>query len=190
MRHEAKLSFIRKASRRGNFKNICLTVVKHHQLWLSYSTCCIPHLIYPALEHSPKKSETLLRDEPEYVQSIILRSVTNSAECTVVRPDWVKYQTTTYRHGSFVLFCRHEMTPVFGKIVDIVITRHTDDIFLNLELFSSLLFSNHYNAFVIDSSYTTSFVNVKSLPDYYVLMPRSNFDATDKSTYLTLPYIF
>ena len=60
MRHEAKLSFIKRASRRGNFKNICLTVAKHHQLWHCYHTSCIPHLIYPTIECSPKVSESCL----------------------------------------------------------------------------------------------------------------------------------
>ena len=47
MRHEAKLSFIKRASRRGNFKNICLSVAKYHQLWLLshelYTTLNLPN---------------------------------------------------------------------------------------------------------------------------------------------------
>ena len=31
MRHEAKLSVIKRASRHGNFKNICLTIARHSQ---------------------------------------------------------------------------------------------------------------------------------------------------------------
>lgn len=33
MRHEAKRSFVKRTSRRGNFKNVCLTAAKKHQLW-------------------------------------------------------------------------------------------------------------------------------------------------------------
>ena len=49
MRHGAKLSFIKRSSQRGNFKNIVKTVIKHHQLWLCYQltcdiTCCILNL--------------------------------------------------------------------------------------------------------------------------------------------------
>ena len=45
MRHEAKLSFIKKSSRRGNFKNIPLTVAKRHQFGLSYQFQFEKHLI-------------------------------------------------------------------------------------------------------------------------------------------------
>ena len=44
MRNEAKLSFIKQASRSGNFKNVAKTIA-NHQLWLCYQlqcqiTCC------------------------------------------------------------------------------------------------------------------------------------------------------
>ena len=130
MRHEAKLSFIKRASRRGNFKNICFTVVKHHQLWLCYNSTCVPHLIYPPLEHSPKKTESLLRDERDHIQTQIAVTNNFSADCTLTRPDWVKYHNSVYRHGSYVLMERHEITPVFGKVLDIVVILKTNDIFL------------------------------------------------------------
>ena len=190
MRHEAKLSFIKRASRRGNFKNICFTVVKHHQLWLCYNSTCVPHLIYPPLEHSPKKTESLLRDERDHIQTQIAVINNFSADCTLTRPDWVKYHNSVYRHGSYVLMERHEITPVFGKVLDIVVILKTNDIFFTVELYSSNFFSCHYNAFVINSMCTTSFVHIKSLEDYHILMPRRSFDTTDVNTYISLPYIY
>ena len=58
MRHEAKLSFIKRSSRRGNFKNILKTVVKHHQQWLCYQLNFETHLLCPEPQLSPRAKET------------------------------------------------------------------------------------------------------------------------------------
>lgn len=41
IQHEAKLSFIKRASHSSNFKNVCLTVPQTHQLWLCYQLECL-----------------------------------------------------------------------------------------------------------------------------------------------------
>ena len=46
MRNEAKLSFIKQASRSGNFKNVAKTIANHHQLWLCYQLQCQDHLLH------------------------------------------------------------------------------------------------------------------------------------------------
>ena len=130
MRHEAKLSFIKRASRRGNFKNICLTVAKHHQLWLCYYTNCTPHLIYPTIECSPKVNESCLRGEPLHIQSKILATIPSlTLDCILKRPTWLKHHSSTFKHDSFVLIERDEMTPTFGKITDIILISQTNSVF-------------------------------------------------------------
>lgn len=188
MRHEAKLSFMKRSSRRGNFKNICLTVAKHHQLWLCYHTKCTQHLIYPTLEHSTKVTESFLRNEPDHIQSQI--SITNHSISLLKRPTWLKCHNTTYQYGTFVLMVRHEMTPLFGKILDIVVIPQTGNVFFNVEVYNTDYFSCHHNAFVVKSSCTTSFVDIKSLQDYHALMLRKSFDTDDNNMYISLPYTY
>ena len=168
MRHEAKLSFIKRASRRGNFKNIGLSVAKHHQLWLCYHTNRISHLIYPRLECSPKLSESYLRGEPLHIQSKILAIIpTLTLDCIVKRPTWLKHHSSTYKQGSFVLIERDEMTPTFGKITDIIFISQCNSVFFMVENYKAEYFSCHYNCFVIKSSCNMSLVNMESLHDHH-----------------------
>ena len=188
MRHEAKLSFIKRASRRGNFKNICLSVAKHHQLWLCYHMNCTPHLIYPTLQCSPKLSESHLRGEPLHIQSKILATIpTLTLDCIVKRPTWLKHHSSTYKHGSFVLIERDEMTPTFGKITDILFISQCNSVFFMVENYQAEYFSCHYNCFVIKSSFNMSLVNMESLHDHHALMIHTSFDVGDKCLYISLP---
>ena len=188
MRHEAKLSFIKRASRRGNFKNICLTVAKHHQLWLCYHMSCTPHLIYPTIECSPKANESHLGGEPPHVQSKIIATIPEiTLDCVLKRPTWLKYHSNIYKHGSFVLIDRDEMTPTFGKVTDIIFVSQTNSVFFMVEIYKAECFSCHYNSFVVKSSCSTSLVNMVSLHDYHALMIHRSFDISDSSLYISLP---
>lgn len=92
MRHKAKLSFIKRASKRGNFKNLCQTVAKKHQLWLCYQLQCEHHLLYPSMQKSPKSSITKFSNEPEHIQEQLkhVHPITQllTEDCTVERPAW------------------------------------------------------------------------------------------------------
>ena len=112
MRHEAKLSFIRRSSRRGNFKNIVKTIVKHHQLWLCYQLNCAPTLIHPEPTLSPKATVSPLSAEQEHLRSMIEGAVPTalSPDCLLHHPKWLKIQTIVYRLGSFVLLHRDDVT--------------------------------------------------------------------------------
>ena len=105
MRHEAKLSFIKRASRRGNFKNIAKTVAKKHQLWLCYQFQCEGHLIYyPQLESNPKLTQAPFSSEPEHVQDELRNFVPHiRPESIVEHPKWLTLQSSVYRCGVFVL---------------------------------------------------------------------------------------
>ena len=54
MRQEAKLSFFKRISRKSNYKNICKTVAKKHQLWQCYTMHKESHFLHPFPEISPK----------------------------------------------------------------------------------------------------------------------------------------
>ena len=68
MQHEAKLSFIKRDSHSSNFKNVCLTVPKTHQLWLCYQLECESHLVYPQAQTRPLIMHVDLGAEPQALQ--------------------------------------------------------------------------------------------------------------------------
>ena len=45
---------MKRAAKSGNNKNVCKSVAKHHQFWLSYQLSCEPHLLYSLPLKSPK----------------------------------------------------------------------------------------------------------------------------------------
>ena len=150
---------------------------------------CTPHLIYPTLECSPKLlSESHLRGEALHIQFKILAIVpTLTLDCIVKRPTWLKHHSSTYKHGSFVLIERDEMTPTFGKITDILFISQCNSVFFMVENYQAEYFSCHYNCFVIKSSFNMSLVNMESLHDHHALMIHTSFDVGDKCLYISLP---
>lgn len=89
MRHEAKLSFIKRASHSSNFKNICLTVLKTHQLWLCYQLECESHLVYPQPQTGPLIMHVDLGAEPQALQDEFHPHVEVS-DASIVRPTVVE----------------------------------------------------------------------------------------------------
>ena len=135
MRHEAKLSFLKRSSRRGNFKNICLTVSKAHQMWLCYQFESEGHLLYPQPEVSSKVTQLDYRTEPEGLQLQLTRQLVDvpcSSEHTVLvrHPVWLKIQSSTYKAGVYVLLERDYISPTFGKILDIAILEELNAVFV------------------------------------------------------------
>ena len=68
MRQESKLSFIKRVSRRSNYKNVCLTVAKKHQFWLCHQMVS-SQLLTPTLDQSNKQLSCVLSEEEDYLQS-------------------------------------------------------------------------------------------------------------------------
>lgn len=71
MRHEAKLSFFKRASHLGNFINIASTLAKRHQRWLCYEMSS-RELLHTALECGPIQSISVVEGESDSIKSIIL----------------------------------------------------------------------------------------------------------------------
>lgn len=122
MRHEAKLSFIKQASRRGNFKNITKTVAKKHQLWLSYHLQCDKNVIIPHLQVSPKEKEVALWSESDYTQQELIQCSPHLTKDSVTKHvEWVQIHSYVYKKGMCVLLKFDEIRPEFGKVMDIIL---------------------------------------------------------------------
>ena len=70
IRHEAKLSFVKRASCRGNFKNVCLTAAKKHQLWQSQQLQS-DNFLHPETEFSSKPIISSFNEEEGHVQQVL-----------------------------------------------------------------------------------------------------------------------
>ena len=75
MRHESKLSFVKKVSRLSNYKNICKTVAKKHNFWMCYQIHKDPHLLTPPVLYSPKYESHPLLAESESIQAEFLKLI-------------------------------------------------------------------------------------------------------------------
>lgn len=188
MRQESKLSFVKRVSRQGNFKNVPLTVAKKHQLWQCYKLQIEPTYFHNMCEVSPKTKPSLLQSEDEYVIHEVCRlfpSMDTSAE--VYHTDWVKFHSTVYRKGVFVLLKYDDVTPEFGKIVDIILVN--DTVVFSLEMYVSDCFVTHYSCFSIKC--TSSFVALAldCLPFVCPLYSKHSF-VKDNALYIVLPFSY
>ena len=192
MRHEAKLSFMKQSSRRGNFKNIVKTVVDHHQLWLTYHLKCTDHLLYPIPELSTKPRLSSLSALPEDLQSDILLAADMSPspdDVILFYHKWLKINSNIFKVGSFLLLERDDFSPKFGKIENIIHIEKTNKVVFHVALYSSDFFASHFNAFAVLPTSTKSVVNACSLQEHHSLLPRKSFDVTDHNLYIVLPNI-
>lgn len=73
MRQESKLSFIKRCSKRSNFKNVAQTAAKKHQLWQCYKMHVGLSFLHTNIEESPKSYECDLEAEDEHVINEISR---------------------------------------------------------------------------------------------------------------------
>ena len=102
---EAKLSFVKRSSRRGNFKNIQKTVVKHHQLWLCYQLECEGHVLCPEPQLSPREKCFSLSVESDTVRSQILTIAPSlQPSCTLKHHQWLKICSLVYEVGT-LFYC-------------------------------------------------------------------------------------
>ena len=63
MRQESKLSFVKRVSKRGNYKNVPQTVAKKHQLWQCYKMQVEKSYLHSTYECSSKKTQCQLQAE-------------------------------------------------------------------------------------------------------------------------------
>ena len=190
MRHEAKLSFIKRSSRRGNFENIQKTVVKHHQLWLCYQLECEGHVLCPEPQLSPREKCFSLSVESDTVRSQILAIAPSlQPSCTLKHHQWLKIRSLVYKIGTFILLHRDDMTPKFGKIEDIIVIPEKQQILFFVEVHIGYSFSTHYNAFMVNSTLNKLVIDVHSLEDHHPLLVRRRFDVSDHTLYIVMPYI-
>lgn len=186
MRHEAKLSFIKRASRRGNFKNICLTVARTHQLWLCYQLECEHYFLYPQPQISSLCTEAEFSTESEGLQMEFRRQLEEIHEdCTVKHPRWVRIQACSYKAGAFVLLERDDMSPTFGEVLDISFIEGSDFV-LYVQKYATVYFDPHYTSFAVRRTGNFLYVSCNNLAYHHPLNVRKSFESSNRNLYITI----
>ena len=109
MGHESKLSFIKQASRRSNFKNVSKTTAHRHQLWLyaqleldSQQRLLILYRIFSRAQSVQRIGYS--KNLSIIIQNELTRLLPQMVpESVVLRPKWVQISSTIYKFGEFVL---------------------------------------------------------------------------------------
>ena len=189
MRQESKLSFVKRVSRRSNYKNVCKTVAKKHQFWLCHQIQSDPHLLMPKFEMSKKALTCSLSDEDEYVQHELVRLIPNlPLDSLIQHPNWVDLQSSHLCKGVYVLLEYDLVRPTFGKVCDIVCVERT--VVLCVQKYYGHIFNTHYNSFEITTHGGIFAVSVDVLNDHRPLRTRQTFVSSDKSIFVSLPYVY
>lgn len=189
MRQESKLSFVKRASRRSNFKNVAKTVAKKHQLWQCYKLHSEHPYLHTAFESSPKKTMYKLQVEAEHIRKEILTLFpTMNDDSMVEHPIWVKIHSSLYRKGVYLLLHYDPMSPEFGKVLDIAVVN--DTVIFSFQVFSSEFFDTHFHSYAIKSTSAHVAMPMDVLPHHRPLYAKHTFVSTDKQLYITLPLYY
>ena len=188
MRQESKLSFIKRCSKRSNFKNITQTAAKKHQLWQCYKMHTEHTLFHPPIEASPKSYECDMEAEEPHIIDELSRLFPRGNTTHTKHPDWVKVQSFVYKKGTFVLLKYAFMDPIFVKIIDIV--KFNDAVIFSLQVHTSYFFKPHYHCFVHKSSSDLVALSLDALSYRNPLFCKHSFLSGDKNMYISLPFLY
>ena len=185
MRHEAKLSVIKRAARHGNFKNICHTIAKRSQHILCYHLNSGEPFLGKCVGTSNTFNECLLVNESEEIRCHIgsLDLVVHSVQ----HLSWIKCDILHLKKFSYVYLGNGEMYPMFGKVIDILATVSMSSNSLHIihiQKCETLYFDSHYNAYVIKVTSSSFFTDILSLPVHPVLHLHKAF--TRSELFITL----
>ena len=184
MRHEAKLSVLKRAARHGNFKNISYTVTKRNQHALCYHLNCGK----PFLENVAECSKTFT-EIPLVNESMELHAYITSLGLTlhsIVHPNWIKSDVLFLKKFAYVYLGNGEMYPKFGKVVDLYTFKSESKLIyaVRIQDCETLYFDSHFSAYAVEVLPSFSVSEICSLPVYPVLHSHKSF--TTSETYLVL----
>ena len=185
----SEIKFFQESISRSNYKNICQTVAKKHQLWQCFNFLKKSNLFYPTPEISSKILLSEVQLESEYVQQEMQKHFhALSPNETTTHPSWVKQYNFTYKKGIFLFVLYDIMFPKFGKIVDIVICNYV--IIFTLEVYVTDYIQCHYNAFSIKSTSKFFALTLNFLEHKHPLQTKQSFDSSDHCKYIISPFFY
>lgn len=182
MRYESKLRVLKRASRHGNFKNICKTVAKKHQHLLCYYLNNDKLFLQKEVEEGPAESMVTLASDTEFYDFIREKIFVNMDE-VVKHPKFINYEVLHLRRGGCIFMGIGSLYPMFAKVIDLISWQSS--YYLKIQNCNTICFDSHYNSFMVSFSSSYCYVPVHSLPMYPVIHIRKLCTTSD-SCFLTL----
>ena len=164
MRYESKLRVLKRASRHGNFKNICKTVAKKHQHLLCYYLNMQKQFLSCDVEIGPISLSETLSSNSEFCSFI---DSVNMEKEIIDHPKFIKYERLCIRKDTCVLISLSPLYPVFCKVIDLISFRNS--YYVKVQESEAICFDSHYNSFRVLFRPSFRFLLVSSLPSYPVL---------------------
>ena len=177
MRHEAKLSVLKRASSHGNFKNIAYTIAKRSQHALCYHLNCGDPFLDSSSEASTSTSVVPFQDEEEDIRTFIERSV-SSTPATLIHPNWIKLDHLHVKKFVCAYLGNGELYPNFGKIIDLFEVPSQSSLYcVKIQHFKTLCFDSHYGGFAVNLTDSFSVCNVSSLFSFPLFHSHNAFNS-------------
>ena len=184
MRQEAKLSFVKRASQRSNFKNISKSIAKKHQFWLSCNLEFCPNLIAANVELG-KAANMIFGSEPSNLQQAF-QSYNLSNDSIISHHKWVQVQSTMYKIGMFVVLEYNDINAQFGKITDITVSQET--IVFQVHVYNTDYFDEHFISFVMVPSSVIKYINSSDSFIHDSIFCHKSLEQSNNTLYISLPY--
>ena len=184
MRQEAKLNFIKKASRLSNFKNVAQSVAHRHQRWMCYEMAS-NNAFFTPLECGPGGSPSYFHSETEDIKASLLRIIPDiNQDCYIFRPTWVRKDGKTYKpNNCFLIKGTDGLDPVFVCVLELLVLHGSVLVFIAQE-YTVLYFDEHFHSYVVQSTPCRSAIADLYDPNIYHTQKFNN------SLFITLRYYF
>ena len=182
MRYESKLRILKRASRHGNFKNICKTISKKHQHLLCYYLNNGKPFLQRDIEIGPIQSSVKVCAHIEFYE-FISKTISVSIEEDLQHPKFIKFENMLLKSGAFVFIGADMLYPQFCKIVELIVFRSS--FYLRLQKCQTEHFDEHYHSYSISLSQSFCFILINVLPLFPVLHIRK-LCTVGKAKYVTL----
>ncbi|XP_065884437.1 uncharacterized protein [Dysidea avara] len=188
MRYEAKHKYFKKTAQNlGNFTNIGKTVATRHQRYMCYKMTCSTNFLGADIAYGTATSTTV--NDVEYRSDLLQYSAELHLTSLLQRVSYAEYNGTSYSKGTVVICTLCEDEPIFGKILDIIITESNTCLFI-IEPLITNCFNKHYNSYEVNAlKHTHIICKHQDLADYHPLTMSKSFNQhlVDKS-FITVKY--
>ena len=158
MRYEAKHEYFgRLADCIRNYKNICKSLAKRHQLMHTYNLLAKKPL--DTREVGPGRETEIVALKDDCIHRVMDKLQVNEFSTQVYEANWITLCGTKYQPSLFVCHDFDEF-PIFGKIVHILV--HKDNVYFVLHAYETNHYNRHMHAY-----------EVTECPDSYVVVSQT-----------------
>ncbi|XP_064625579.1 uncharacterized protein LOC135486591 [Lineus longissimus] len=184
MRFEGKHAFFKQVAQvTCNFKNICKTMARRHQMTLSDALMRKELFEFKPLESGKGLLQPLDHFEPHH--SLIAEAIGCPVDSEVFSAKFARYHGIEYRANEMVsVDCDKESgNPLYGKIEQVFIDDQTL-VYLLIQVWETLWFEDRYHAYAVREGDEFLCITVNELLDHHPFHLIKSFDEHDSLRYI------